>query len=221
GLRGWFDGEESKLFPLQPEERFEKLITGFGGREEVAKQASAAFDANDVRWGVELATWLARSGAATTADKELLARGLRLIAERTPAANIRNWAITRARHLDGQTPMDRFMKHSFGARTVAHVSAADLIHTLRVLLDPARAEGFQAHVRFVIDGESAGLRIRNCVAVPTDGTGASEEVSMTRASLVGILSTKQPWSAADITVTGDPSMVDGFRKCFDHAGLQG
>jgi hypothetical protein len=44
---------------------------------------------------------------------------------------------------------------------------------------------------------------------------------MTRASLVGILSTKQPWSAADITVTGDPSMVDGFRKCFDHAGLQG
>jgi alkyl sulfatase BDS1-like metallo-beta-lactamase superfamily hydrolase len=221
GLRGWFDGEESKLFPLQPEKRFEKLITGFGGREEVAKQASAAFDANDVRWGVELATWLARSGAATTADKELLARGLRLIAERTPAANIRNWAITRARHLDGQTPMDRFMKHSFGARTVAHVSAADLIHTLRVLLDPARAEGFEAHVRFVIDGESAGLRIRNCVAVPTDGTGASEEVSMTRASLVGILSTKQPWSAADITVTGDPSMVDGFRKCFDHAGLQG
>ena len=221
GLRGWFDGEESKLFPEWPQERFAKLIAGFGGRDEVAKQASAAFDAHDVRWGVELATWLARSADATTADKELLARGLRLIAERTPAANIRNWAITRARHLDGQTPMDRFMKHSFGARTTAHASAVDLIHTLRVLLDPARAEGLRAHVRFVVDGESAGLLLRNCVAVPTDGTGASVEVAMTRATLVGILSTKQPWSTADVAVTGDSSVVDAFRKCFDHAGLQG
>ena len=221
GLRGWFDGEESKLFPLQPHERFEKLIAGFGGRGEVAKQATAAFDADDVRWGMELATWLARSTEATTADKELLARGLRLIAERTPAANIRNWAITRARHLDGQTPMDRFMKHSFGARAIAHVPSTDLIHTLRVLLDPARAEGLRAHVRFVVDGESAGLLLRNCVAVPTDGKDASVEVAMTRTTLAAILSNKQLWSAADITITGDSAVVDAFRRCFDHVGLQG
>ena len=221
GLRGWFDGEESQLFPLRPEERFEKLIAGFGGRGEVAKQASAAFDADDVRWGVELATWLARSTEATTADKELLARGLRLIAERTPAANIRNWAITRARHLDGQTPMDRFMKHSFGARAIAHVPSTDLIHTLRVLLDPARAEGLRAHVRFIVDGESAGLLLRNCVAVPTDGKDASVEVAMTRTTLAAILSNKQLWSAADITITGDSAVVDTFRNCFDHVGLHG
>ncbi len=221
GLRGWFDGEESKLFPLQPHERFEKLIAGFGGRGEVAKQASAAFDADDVRWGMELATWLARSTEATTADKELLARGLRLIAERTPAANIRNWAITRARHLDGQTPMDRFMKHSFGARAIAHVPSTDLIHTLRVLLDPARAEGLRAHVRLVVDGESAGLLLRNCVAVPTDGKDASVEVAMTRTTLAAILSNKQLWSAADITITGDSAVVDAVRNCFDHVGLQG
>ena len=221
GLRGWFDGEESKLFPLQPHERFEKLIAGFGGRGEVAKQATAALDADDVRWGVELATWLARSTEATTADKELLARGLRLIAERTPAANIRNWAITRARHLDGQTPMDRFMKHSFGARAIAHVPSTDLIHTLRVLLDPARAEGLRAHVRFIVDGESAGVLLRNCVAVPTDGKDASVEVAMTRTTLAAILSNKQLWSAADITITGDSAVVDTFRNCFDHVGLHG
>ena len=221
GLRGWFDGEESKLFPPPPEERFEKLIAGFGGRGEVAKQATAAFDADDVRWGMELATWLARSTEATTADKELLARGLRLIAERTPAANIRNWAITRARHLDGQTPMDRFMKHSFGARAIASVSSTDLIHTLRVLLDPARAEGLRAHVRFVVDGESTGLLLRNCVAVPTDGKDASVEVAMTRTTLAAILSNKQLWSAADITITGDSAVVDAVRNCFDHVGLQG
>jgi alkyl sulfatase BDS1-like metallo-beta-lactamase superfamily hydrolase len=209
------------LFPLRPEERFEKLIAGFGGRGEVAKQASSAFDADDVRWGVELATWLARSADATAEDKKLLARGLRLVAQRTPAANIRNWAITRARHLDGQTPMDRFMKHSFGARTIAHVSTKDLIHTLRVLLEPARADGVRAHVRFVVDGESTGLLLRNCVAVPTDGAGAVVEVAMTRTTLVAILSTKQPWSTANVEVTGDSSVVDTFRRCFDHVGLQG
>ena len=219
GLRGWFDGEESKLFPLEPGERFARLIEGFGGRAEVARQASAALDSDDIRWGVEMATWLVRSDGATDADRGLLARGLRLVAERTPAANIRNWAITRARHLDGQTPMDRFMTHSFGAKTIAHAASVDLVHTLRVLLDPAKAEGVSAHLRIVVDGEAAGLLVRNCVAVPTDGTDATGEASMTRATFVAVLSGKQKWSEADIAVSGDASVVDTVRRCLDHATI--
>ena len=219
GLRGWFDGEESKLFPLEPGERFARLIEGFGGRAEVARQASAALDSDDIRWGVELATWLVRSDGATDADRGLLARGLRLVAERTPAANIRNWAITRARHLDGQTPMDRFMTHSFGAKTIAHAASVDLVHTLRVLLDPAKAEGVSAHLRIVVDGEAAGLLVRNCVAVPTDGTDAAGEASMTRATFVAVLSGKQKWSEADIAVSGDASVVETVRRCLDHATI--
>jgi alkyl sulfatase BDS1-like metallo-beta-lactamase superfamily hydrolase len=219
GLRGWFDGEESKLFPLEPGERFARLIEGFGGRAEVSRQASAALDSDDIRWGVEMATWLVRSDGVTDADRGLLARGLRLVAERTPAANIRNWAITRARHLDGQTPMDRFMTHSFGAKTIAHAASVDLVHTLRVLLDPAKAEGVSAHLRIVVDGEAAGLLVRNCVAVPTDGTGAAGEASMTRATFVAVLSGKQKWSEADIAVSGDASVVDTVRRCLDHATI--
>ncbi|MEY4162419.1 MAG: hypothetical protein RI939_1148 [Actinomycetota bacterium] len=219
GLRGWFDGEESKLFPLEPGTRFARLIEGFGGRAEVSRQASAALDSDDIRWGVEMATWLVRSDGATDADRGLLARGLRLVAERTPAANIRNWAITRARHLDGQTPMDRFMTHSFGAKTIAHAASVDLVHTLRVLLDPAKAEGVSAHLRIVVDGEAAGLLVRNCVAVPTDGTDAAGEASMTRATFVAVLSGKQKWSEADIAVSGDVSVVDTVRRCLDHATI--
>lgn len=219
GLRGWFDGEESRLFPLEPDERFARLIAGFGGRSEVARQASAAFDDSDLRWGVELATWLARSPGATQDDRELLARGLRLIAERTPAANIRNWAITRARHLDGQTPLDRLMTHSFGAKSIAHASSSDLVHTLRVLLDPTRAEGVHAHLRISVDGEPAGLLVRNCVAVPTDGGGATAEAAMTRATLVSVLSGKAKWSEAAIETSGDRSVVDAVRQCLDHPCL--
>ena len=185
----------------------------------MARQASAAFDDNEIRWGVELATWLARSAAATQADRDLLARGLRLVAERTPAANIRSWAITRARHLDGQTPMDRFMTHTFGAKSIAHAASTDLVHTLRVLLDPARAEGVNAHLCITVDGESAGLLMRNCVVVPTDGRGATAEASMTRATFVSVLSGRTKWSDAAIDLTGDASVVDAVRRCLDHPCL--
>lgn len=219
GLRGWFDGEESRLFPEGPTSRFEKLISGFGGREIVAQQAATAFESDDVRWGVELATWLARSEGATESDRGLLARGLRLIAERTPAANIRNWAITRARHLDGQTPMDRFMRHGFSSKTIAHMSSVDLVHTLRVLLDPDRAEGVSGHVRFVIGEEAAGLLIRNCVAVPTNGEGAEAEAAMSKQTFHAILGGKLGWSDAEINSGGDQSVIDAVRRCFDHPGI--
>jgi hypothetical protein len=93
GLRGWFDGDESKLFPEEPTERYAKLISGFGGRAEVASQAAKALEENDIRWATELATWLVRSAGTTQDERNLLAKCLRVIAERTPAANIRNWCI--------------------------------------------------------------------------------------------------------------------------------
>ncbi len=217
GVRGWFDGDESKLFPLEPAERYARLVSGFGGRAATARKAEAAFAEDDIRWGVELATWLVRSEGASQADRDLLARGLRLVAERTPAANIRNWAITRARHLDGQTPMDRFMSHTFGSKGVAHATSVDLVHTLRVLLDPARADGIRAHACFVVDGQAAGLEVRNCVAVPTDGSGATGTASMTRATLLALLGHRVAWPDAEIAVTGDRSAVDAVRGCIEHA----
>ena len=221
GLRGWFDGDESKLFPLEPSERYSRLVQGFGGRTEVARQASDAIAAGDIRWGIELATWLVRSPGAVQGDRDLLARGLRVLGERTPAANIRNWAVTRARHLDGQMPMDRFMTHTFSAKAIAHAASTDLVHTLRVLLDPERAAGVDAHLCFVIDGETAGLKVRNCVAVPTDGKGAGATATMDRAEFVAVLSGKKQWSQASITVDGDRAVADTVRRCLDHAAIAG
>jgi hypothetical protein len=111
------------------------------------------------------------------------------------------------------------MVHSFGAKAIAHAASTDLVHTLRVLLDPVKAEGLSAHVCIVVDGEAAGLRLRNCVAVPTDGQGADGTASMTRATFVSVLSGKVKWSDADIAVTGDAAAVDAVRRCLDHATL--
>lgn len=225
GLRGFFDGDESKLAPLEPEERYSRLVEGFGGRSEVARQCEVALAANDLRWATELGTWLVRSRGVTDEDKKLLASCLRMIAERTPAANIRNWCLTRARHLDGSFPMDRFMQHSFNPKFVANSPAANLVHTLRVLLEPAKVEGVDHHIAFVIGDEEAGLHIRHCVAVPTNGWGATSVVRMTKQTFIEVLCGKTMWSDAqkrgDINVSGEDALVDSIRKAFENKGIAG
>ena len=225
GLRGWFDGNEEKLFPDAPELRYPKLIAGFGGRDVVRGQVADALAANDVRWATEMATWLVRSEGATSEDRRLLASCLRVIAERTPAANIRNWAITRARHLDGSFPMDRFMQHGFNPRFVGDVSAVNLVHTLRVLLEPTAVDGINHHIAFVIGDETAGLHIRNAVAVPTDGWGATTVVRMSRKTFETMLTGRTTWSAEEaggaISVSGDVDIVNHVRRAIENKGVAG
>lgn len=223
GLRGWFDGDESKLFPLEPADRLARLIEGFGGRATVRTQVASALEDNDVRWALELATWLARSEGADQTDRDLLAACLRTVAERTPAANIRSWALTRARHLDGTTPMDRYFEHRFNPRLLGLVDSATLIATLRVLVDPGKIEGIDHHVAFIVDGDECGLHVRNCVAVPTNGWGATSMVRCSRPTLLAVLAGKTTWSAAvadgSLVVTGDVATVDRIRAAFDLEGL--
>ena len=225
GLRGWFDGDESKLFPVEPAERYAKLIAGFGGRAEVASQAAKALSADDIRWATELATWLVRSEGATQDERNLLAQCLRLIAERTPAANIRNWCITHARHLDGSFPLDRYMVHNFNPKFLAESSAIGIVHTLRVILDSDKIEGMNHHIAFTVGDETCGLHIRNCVAVPTDGWGAQSLVTMSRDIFMGVVSGRLPWSdafaAGDIRVSGDNVAVDQFRMSLENKGFAG
>lgn len=224
GLRGWFDGDEAKLFPLEPADRLARLIAGFGGRVAVRAQMATALADNDIRWALEMATWLARADGAEQTDRDLLAACLRTVAERTPAANIRSWALTRARHLDGTAPMDRYFEHRFNPRLLTHVDTASIVATLRVLVDPDLIVGIDHHVAFVIDDAECGLHVRNCVAVPTNGWGATSMVRTTREVLLGVLSGRTPWSAAvadgSLVVTGDVALVDRIRAAFELDGLR-
>jgi alkyl sulfatase BDS1-like metallo-beta-lactamase superfamily hydrolase len=223
GLRGWFDGDEAKLFPDEPSVRHDKLIEGFGGRDVVRDKVRAAMEADDLRWATEMATWLARSAGAADADRDLLASCLRVVARRTPSANVRNWAITRARHLDGSFPMDRFMRHTFNPKFLHDTPAATLIHTLRVLLEPTLVEGLDHHVAFEVGHETAGLHVRNAVAVPTDGWGAHSLVRVPRDTLLGVLSGRRKWrdevANGSVTVSGDLDTVMAVCAAFDHPGF--
>ena len=147
------------------------------------------------------------------------------MAERTPAANIRNWCITRARHLDGSFPMDRFNQHNFNPKFLSEATATSLVHTMRVLVEPSMIEGINHHIAFVIDNEEAGWHVRNSVIVPTNGWGAQSLVRMSRATFLTMIGGRLLWSEAvasgDITMTGSIDIVDQVRGAIENKGIAG
>lgn len=230
GLRGWFDGNPARLFPLEPETRHTRLIARLGGRDAVRAEVGEALGAGDIRWALELATWLAHSAEADDDDRRLLATALRTVAERTPAANIRNWCLTHARDLDGTSSLDRLRRHRFSAAQVMHAPLADLVGTLRVMLDPDAAEGIDHHLVVALPtGERAGLHVRHCIACPTDGsavdTAPTTVATLDRATLAGLFAGTTTWSEerarGTVRIDGDAAAAGRVVACFELAGLRG
>ena len=225
GLRGWFDGDPSKLFPLEPTERFTRLVVGFGGRDVVRRIVTESIEADDLRWALELATWLSRSEGSTDDDRGLLAKVLREIGYRSSAANIRNWCLTAARDIDGTNSLDRLRKHRIREAAVNAGPTAESLDQLRVTLDPVRALGIDHHIGLQIADDPApvGLHIRNCVAVVTDAQGATDHVRTDRATWASILAGRVHFDDAIVTgslvIEGDASRVGASLSVFDLDGL--
>jgi alkyl sulfatase BDS1-like metallo-beta-lactamase superfamily hydrolase len=222
GLFGFFDGDPANLFPLAPVEHAQRMIDGFGGVDEVRRQAEAAIDGDDLRWAIELSSWLERVGA----DRTLLARSLRLVAQRTPAANIRNWCLTRALELDGTLDNSRLNRHRFSARQVLAAPIEQSVHVLRVLLDPELADGLNLRLAWQFaDGTRTGLHVRNSVAAPFDGAEADATIHCDARTWAAMVSSTVAVSAAmdagDLQLTGDAAGALRALACFDVDGLRG
>jgi alkyl sulfatase BDS1-like metallo-beta-lactamase superfamily hydrolase len=225
GIFGFFDGHEANLFPLSTQDHSDRMIKGFGGKETVRSQAQGAIGSDDLRFAIELSSWLAYSTDSSDSDKQLLASALRLVAQRTPAANIRNWCLARARHLDGSLDATRFNTHRINKRQILSGPISSAVSILRVLLEPTRAEGIDIHIAFDFSqGQKTGLHIRNSVAVPTNGVGADNSITCELAVWADILSgsttLSQATAASTLQINGDKERVLRALACFDVVGLQ-
>ena len=212
GLRGWFDGDPEQLFPLPPADRARRLIEGFGGPDVVRTRADAALEHDDVRWALELSSWLVCSPDVEQPDRDRLAAALRTIARRTTSANVRNWCLTRARHLDGTTDTDRFRLHRMTSSHAADAPVADLVHVLRVMLDPNRCAGIDRHVAVEFPDGTAGLHVRNGVAVPTTGSGAAFTLRVTREAWADLFNGRRSLDDALETGAASTSDADAVRE---------
>ncbi|MGA1440878.1 MAG: hypothetical protein ACO4CU_13755, partial [Ilumatobacteraceae bacterium] len=158
------------------------------------------------RWAVHLAARAADRSDADDSDRELLASALRTVARRVTAANIRNWCLTRARQLDGSLDMTRHNSHGFGRRQVEAWPLDRAVSVLRVLVDPDLLTGVDVHVAVECGQERSGLHVRNHVACPTDGVGATSVVRCERAVWNSLLtaSTTLDEAVATGTIVVDP-----------------
>ncbi len=226
GLFGWFDEDEARLFPTPAPERAQRLIAGFGGIDAVRKKVDEALEADDYRWALELGSWLVRSernaagrsDAGAPEDRQRLAAALRGVAYSCRSANLRNWCLTRALELTGDISLERFRQHRFRADALAG-PIADSVALLRVILVPERATRMDQSltVRFD-DGTSAGLHIRNCVAVPSAGDDDGLLIDTSREVWTRVLGGKLSLAQAidDGSVeTSTPQAVRSFFGCFD------
>ncbi len=211
GLRGWFDGDTAQLFPVPPVERAERLIDGFGGADEVRRQVDVALADDDLRWALELATWLVRVEPADAepsdlGDRQRLASVLRTIGRRTTAANVRNWCLTRARELDGELDTSRFRRHRFSREQIATADATELVHILRVMLDPNRCGDTERHLRVEFPDGAAGVHVRNGIAAPTDGAGSDVTLTIERGAWGDVLNGRR--TVADVLAGDGASATD-------------
>jgi alkyl sulfatase BDS1-like metallo-beta-lactamase superfamily hydrolase len=224
GIFGFFDGHEANLFPLSTQDHADRMIKGFGGKDSVRAQARQAIDHDDLRFAIELASWLTYGTDPITTDKQLLASALRLVAQRTPAANIRNWCLARARHLDGSFDATRFNTHRISKRQILSGPISSSVSILRVLLEPTRAIGIDIHIAFKFSQSTTGLHIRNSVAVPTDGVDANNSITCELAVWADILSgsttLSQSIDASALHINGNTTQVLRALACFDVVGLQ-
>lgn len=80
------------------------------------------------------------------------------------------------------------------------------MHVLRVTLDPNRCAGADRHLAVVFPDGTAGLHVRHGVAVPTDGTGADETLTIERADWAALFNGRR--TLDDLLTTGDASASD-------------
>ena len=162
---------------------------------------------------------------ADQVDRQLLADCLRTIGQRTTAANIRVWCLTRALSLEGKVDASRLYQHRFNRRQVLSSPIESSVHILRVLVDSERAHLINTHVAFDFgDRGTTGLHIRNSVACATNGSGAAHTVTCNLETWADLLTGKLQLSSAidagQVVVTGDVVAVKTALAIFEVEGLR-
>ena len=180
--------------------------------------------ADDLRWALELSGILVAVADSDEADRALLSASLRLVAQRTPSANIRNWCITRALDLEGALDMSPYKVHRVFPIQIMQWPIETAIGVLRVFVDPDSTDGIDTHVAWSLDGEIAGLHFRNAIACETNGVGADATYVGSREAWGWVISGQgtidEAIEAGKFSVVGNAEQARSALRCLDHASFR-
>jgi uncharacterized sulfatase len=96
---GWFDGNPTNLFPLNPQEEAERMAELAGGQDALFAKARQALAVRDHQWAAQLCDYLIALDPTAREPKLIKAEALEALAEQRLTATGRNYYLTVAQEL--------------------------------------------------------------------------------------------------------------------------
>ncbi len=160
---GWYDNNAAHIAKLPVDEEARRIVKGFGGADEVARQACDALDSGDVLWATQLADYLFQTDRTNPAFNQLRADTLREMAKRSSGTILRHFSLTEALACEGK--IERIHNVLPSVASILESDPGRYVNFFRVRLDPVAAEGVAKSIRIEINDRDAayGLTIRNGV----------------------------------------------------------
>jgi alkyl sulfatase BDS1-like metallo-beta-lactamase superfamily hydrolase len=100
---GWFDGNPTNLFPLSPRQEAERVARLAGGQTRLVEAIQTALSSGDYQWAAQLTDYMLTLDPHAQELRRLKAEALEALAERTVSAPARNYYLSVAQDLRGQT----------------------------------------------------------------------------------------------------------------------
>lgn len=140
------------------------LIKGFGGAEEVERQAREALSDNEVLWALRLVDYLYKIDPDNQVIRQLRADALREMANRSVGTILRHFSLTEALVMEGK--IDRVLDVLPSKDRILQSEPGRYLSFQRIRLDPKKAGEKRQALRIVFtDHEDAEfiLSVRNGV----------------------------------------------------------
>lgn len=215
GWVSWFDGDATNLFPTEPGERASRFVALMGGSERVLAEAKRSLTEGDPQFAAELAQLAL--GADREDDDARLVKAAALRArgygELNPIA--RSWYLTGALELERAFDPGELVANGM-AQFAGSLSAGQVLHQWRFLIDPERAGSRLVRVAFEVTdtADTFVVELRNSVLVVLrEGNGAVDAtVNLDSQALRGLAKLE---SLADLDVAGNMEAVAHLIACLD------
>ncbi|MFS0553831.1 alkyl sulfatase dimerization domain-containing protein [Brevibacillus sp. 179-C9.3 HS] len=164
GLIGWYGNDTATIHPVSKKVEAEKIITGFGGMDNVIEQAQEAYEEQEYAWAAQLITYVLKLAPTHKIARQVKAMVLRKLAQATPSTITRNFYLTQALELE-----DKLNPTISGVTSGVLVSTFNpeaYMHFLRVKVDPLKSEHVSQVMRiaFTDATDVFGLHVRKGLA---------------------------------------------------------
>lgn len=107
GNLGWYSGDPAELQPLPPDAQAQRIVALAGGLEAVDRQITAAIEAKDWQWALQLSGYALRVAPQHAAARDARIAALRALADAETNPPARDWYYTSAHTLAGDFSVPR------------------------------------------------------------------------------------------------------------------